>query len=58
MPDLRPLSIGTPVAPDEMAAVVDREQLERGFWRLSVEQRAVVVLHHYRGLPLTRSASP
>jgi RNA polymerase sigma-70 factor (ECF subfamily) len=56
MPDLPSFSMGTPVAPDEMAAVVDREQLERGFRRLSVEQRAVVVLHHYRGLPLAQVA--
>ena len=27
--------------------VVDRDQLERGFNRLSIEHRAVVVLHHY-----------
>lgn len=38
------------------AAVVDRDQLERGFRRLSVEQRAVVVLRHYLDLPLDRVA--
>ena len=37
-------------------AVVDRDQLERGFRRLSLEQRAVVVLHHYLDLPLDRVA--
>jgi DNA-directed RNA polymerase specialized sigma24 family protein len=31
--------------------VVDRAQLERAFRRLSVEQRAVIVLHHYLELP-------
>jgi RNA polymerase sigma-70 factor (ECF subfamily) len=36
----------------EMEAVVRRDQLERGFRRLSVEQRAVVVLHHYLDMPL------
>jgi RNA polymerase sigma-70 factor (ECF subfamily) len=37
---------------DEYSRVADRDQLERGFQRLSVEQRAVVVLHHYLGLPV------
>jgi RNA polymerase sigma-70 factor (ECF subfamily) len=39
--------------PDTAIAVADRDELERGFRRLSTEQRAVVVLHHYVGLPLT-----
>jgi RNA polymerase sigma-70 factor (ECF subfamily) len=56
MPSLPSLWMGQPMAPDEMAAVVDREQLERGFRRLSVDQRAVVVLHHLRGLPLEQVA--
>ena len=30
-----------------MSSVVDRDQLERGFRRLSIDHRAVVVLHHY-----------
>ncbi len=33
-------------------AVVDRDQLERGFQRLSIDHRAVIVLHHYLDLPL------
>jgi RNA polymerase sigma-70 factor (ECF subfamily) len=37
-------------APDEYRAVVDRDQLERGFRRLTAEQRAVLVLQHYAGL--------
>lgn len=40
------------VAADEFGRVADRDQLERGFRRLSVEHRAVVVLHHYFDLPL------
>jgi len=32
--------------------VADREQLERGFSRLSPDLRAVLVLRHYLGLPL------
>jgi RNA polymerase sigma-70 factor, ECF subfamily len=38
--------------PDTAIAVADRDELERGFRRLSTEQRAVVVLHYYVGLPL------
>jgi RNA polymerase sigma-70 factor (ECF subfamily) len=33
-----------------------RDELERGFRRLSPDQRAVVVLHHYLGYPLTEIA--
>ena len=29
--------------------VADRDQLERGFRRLSPDQRAILVLHHYAG---------
>jgi RNA polymerase sigma-70 factor (ECF subfamily) len=36
---------------DPLGNVVDRDQLERAFRRLSVEQRAVIVLHHYLELP-------
>jgi RNA polymerase sigma-70 factor (ECF subfamily) len=45
-----------PAAPDELRSVNDRDQLERGFRRLSVDQRAVVVLHHYLGLTLEEVA--
>jgi RNA polymerase sigma-70 factor (ECF subfamily) len=34
------------------SAVIDRDQLERGFRRLSMDHRAVVVLHHYLDLPV------
>jgi RNA polymerase sigma-70 factor (ECF subfamily) len=36
-----------PIVRDEFGRVHDRDQLERGFARLSMDQRAVVVLHHY-----------
>jgi RNA polymerase sigma-70 factor (ECF subfamily) len=45
-----------PVAPDSYGSVVDRDQLERGFASLSVEHRAVVVLHHYFDMPLVTVA--
>lgn len=38
-------------ASDEYARLVDRDELERAFLELSVEQRAVLVLTHYVGLP-------
>lgn len=38
--------------PDAYLAIELRDQLERGFRRLTVEQRAVLVFHHYLGLPL------
>jgi RNA polymerase sigma factor (sigma-70 family) len=54
--DVRLLSIDRPSIADTTLSVVDRDELERAFRRLSAEQRAVVVLHHYVGLPLTEVA--
>jgi RNA polymerase sigma-70 factor, ECF subfamily len=51
-PNLRVLPIDEPVASDALSLVVDRDQLERGFRRLSIDHRAVVVLHHYLDLSL------
>jgi RNA polymerase sigma-70 factor (ECF subfamily) len=36
---------------DSQRTLAQRDELERAFRRLSLEQRAVVVLHHYMGLP-------
>jgi RNA polymerase sigma-70 factor (ECF subfamily) len=47
---LRPADPDAAPGPDEYRAVVDRDQLERGFRRLTGEQRAVLVLQHYAGL--------
>ena len=41
---------------DDLASVADRDQLERGFRRLSPEQAAIFVLHHYVGLTLPEVA--
>ena len=41
-----------PFAVDGLGRIADRDQLERGFRRLPVDQRAVIVLHHYLDLPL------
>lgn len=43
-------------APDELGSIADRDQLERGFRRLSPDQRAILVLQHYVGLPLAEIA--
>jgi len=37
---------------DDLISIESRDQLDRGFRRLTVEQRAVLVFHHYVGLPL------
>ena len=42
-----------PAGPDGSAHSADRDQLDRALARLPIDQRAVVVLHHYVGLPLT-----
>ena len=36
--------------PDEFSAVAERDRLDRGFRKLTADQRAVLVLHHYLGL--------
>ena len=56
MPSLRLLSADAPMVGDGLGPVVDRDQLERGFRRLSIDHRAVVVLHHYLDLPLDEVA--
>jgi RNA polymerase sigma-70 factor, ECF subfamily len=55
-PNLRVLPTETAATSRPLDAVVDRDQLERGFRRLSLNHRTVVVLHHYLDLPLDRIA--
>jgi RNA polymerase sigma-70 factor, ECF subfamily len=55
-PDFHLLPTDRPMSDDEMKRVVDRDELERGFRRLSVDHRAVLVLHHYLDLPMERVA--
>ena len=57
-PNLRmlPSDETDPGATDEIGHVADRDQLERGFRQLSIDHRAVVVLHHYLDMPLDRVA--
>jgi RNA polymerase sigma-70 factor (ECF subfamily) len=47
--NLRVLPLEGPAGPDDIAGVVDRDQLDRGFRRLTPEERAILVLHHYVG---------
>jgi len=54
--NVRVLPVDGPVGPDEIVSVDDRDTLDRAFRRLSVEQRAVFVLHHHQGLPLVEIA--
>jgi RNA polymerase sigma-70 factor, ECF subfamily len=55
-PGLRLLDSDVPMQGDASNSVIDRDQLERGFRRLSIDHRAVVVLHHYLDWPLDRVA--
>ena len=49
---LRMVPTGEGWKTDETETVLDRDQLERAFRRLSLEHRAVVVLRHYRHFSL------
>ena len=56
MPNLRLLPVEEAVASDDLSSVIDREQFERGFRRLSIDHRTVLVLYHYLDLPLDEIA--
>ena len=53
---IRLLPVDGSAEPDRFNSVVDRDAIERAFRDLSVEQRAVFVLHHHMGLPLVEIA--
>ena len=55
-PNLRLLPTDESAAVDDLSSVVDRDQLEGGFRRLSIDHRVVVVLYHYLDLPLDQVA--
>jgi RNA polymerase sigma-70 factor, ECF subfamily len=46
-----------PAVADGAAHLAERDELERGFLKLSLDHRAVLVLHHYAGLSLTEVAA-
>jgi RNA polymerase sigma-70 factor, ECF subfamily len=55
--NVRILPVDGPAGSDDaLLSVVDRDVLDRAFRRLSVEHRAVFVLHHHAGLPLVEIA--
>jgi RNA polymerase sigma-70 factor (ECF subfamily) len=54
--NVRVLPVDGPAGPDDLISVDDRDALERAFRRLSVQQRAVFVLHHHQGLSLVEIA--
>ena len=41
---------------DDLRSITDRDELERAFRTLPLDQRAVFVLHHHAGLPLVAVA--
>src|SRR6187551_702907 len=55
-PNLTLLPADGPQVPEGLSSIHDRDQLERGFRRLSIDHRAVVVLHHYLDLTLDEVA--
>ena len=57
MARVRILSNDHTSSPDPANSIVDRAALEHAFRRLTPEQRAVVVSHHYLGYPLTEIAA-
>jgi len=56
VPQLRLHSSDGAVVSDPATAVSNREELERAFRTLTVEQRTVLVLQYYRDLPLAEIA--
>ncbi|TAL05886.1 MAG: sigma-70 family RNA polymerase sigma factor [Chloroflexota bacterium] len=54
---LRLIPMDQPNTPDTALSIADRDELDRAFARLPIDQRAVVVLHHYLGLSLADVAT-
>ena len=54
--NVRMLPADGPAAADTTGDVAERDELERGFRRLSPEHRALLVLHHYLGYEPTEIA--
>ncbi len=55
--NVRVLEIEESPLVDAGHTIHDREQLEQAFGALSIEQRALFVLHHHMGVPLVEIAS-
>jgi RNA polymerase sigma factor (sigma-70 family) len=54
---LRILPVAGAYGPDDYLTIDDRDLLERAFRRLTVQQRAVLVYHHYLGLSISEVAT-
>jgi RNA polymerase sigma-70 factor (ECF subfamily) len=54
--NVRVLPVDGPAGVDDLVSVDDRDRLDRAFRRLSIEQRAVFVLHHHEGRSLVEIA--
>jgi RNA polymerase sigma factor (sigma-70 family) len=54
--EIQELPLDDHAGTDELPGIADRDQLERGFRRLGIEERAVVVLHHAEGFSLPEIA--
>ncbi len=50
------LPVHEPSGRDMAGTIVDHDALDRAFRRLGPDQRVVVVLHHYEGIPLVEIA--
>ena len=53
---LRLLPHDQEAAPDDLLSIADRDQLDRGFRRLTPNERAILVLHHFVGYTLAEVA--
>jgi RNA polymerase sigma-70 factor (ECF subfamily) len=53
---IRELPVDRADQADDVRTLLDRDELERAFRRLPLDQRAVFVLHHHVGLPLVAVA--
>jgi RNA polymerase sigma-70 factor (ECF subfamily) len=54
--NVRMLDLIGSTTPDGSRALADRDELDRAFRQIPLDQRAVFVLHHYLGLPLVEVA--
>jgi len=54
--NVRVLPVDGPAGSDETLSINDRDALDRAFRRLTIEHRAVFVLHHHLGLTLVEIA--
>ncbi|MFN8619646.1 MAG: RNA polymerase sigma factor [Chloroflexota bacterium] len=54
--EIRVLPLDRPAPGDQARDLADRDELERGFRRLTIDQRSVLVMHHYLGMRSTEIA--